>query len=45
MDAIEEGRFENTNKMLKPPASVYFHITEWNDHNHKDVAKETLKNV
>jgi hypothetical protein len=24
---------------------VDFHITEWNEHNHDDLAKEILKNV
>mgnify|MGYP006225909205 CR=1 FL=1 len=45
MDTIKEGRFEDTNKLFQNPQKVDFHITEWNDHNHEDIAKEILKNV
>ena len=45
MDTIKEGRFEDTNKLFQEPLNVDFHITEWNDHNHDDLAKELLKNV
>ena len=45
MDTIKEGRFEDTNKLFQNPQKVDFHITEWNDHNHKDIAEEILKNV
>ena len=45
MDTIKEGRFEDTNKLFQVPENVDFHITEWNDHNHDDLAKELLKNV
>ena len=45
MDTIKEGRFEDTNKLFQEPQNVDFHITEWNDYNHEDVAKELLKNV
>ena len=45
MDTIDEGRFEDTNKIFEPPSKVDFHIKEWNNHNHKDVAKEILKRV
>ncbi len=34
-----------TNKIFEPPSKVDFHIKEWNNHNHKDVAKEILKRV
>ena len=44
MDTIKEGRFEDTNKMFEKPSKVDFHITEMNDQNHTDIAKE-LKNV
>ena len=30
---------------VENPEKVDFHITEWNEHNHDDVAKEILKNV
>ena len=45
MDTIKEGRFEDTNQLFQNPQNVDFHITEWNDHNHEDIAKEILKNV
>ena len=45
MDTIKEGRYEDTNKMFQNPDKVNFHITEWNDNNHEDLAKEILKNV
>jgi len=45
MDTITEGRFEDTNKIFQAPVNVDFHIQEWNDRNHSDVAKEILKNV
>tara|TARA_B100001027_G_C15979937_1_gene203664 strand:- start:67 stop:477 length:411 start_codon:yes stop_codon:yes gene_type:complete len=45
MDTIKEGRFEDTNRLFESPDKVDFHITEWNDHNHSDIAKEILKNV
>ena len=44
MATITEGRFEDTNKMFEKPSKVDFHITEMNDQNHTDIAKE-LKNV
>ena len=45
MNTIKEGRFEDTNKLFENPEKVDFRITEWNDHNHEDIAKEILKNV
>jgi|TARA_B110000967_G_scaffold119498_1_gene122192 adenylylsulfate kinase len=45
MDTIEEGRFDDTNKMFEKPLSVDFHITELNDDNHKNISEELLKNV
>ena len=45
MDTITEGRYEDTNKLFQNPSKVDFHITEWNEHNHDDLAKEILKNV
>lgn len=43
MDTIKEGRFEDTNKIFQQPSNVDFHIKEWNDHNHVDIAKKILK--
>ena len=45
MDTIQEGRFEDTNKIFVKPENVDFHIKEWNEHNHEDIAKEILKDV
>ena len=45
MDTISEGRFEDTNKIFVKPTDCNFHITEWNDKNHKIIAAEILKDV
>ena len=45
MNTIKEGRYEDTNKLFQNPIKVDFHITEWNQHNHEDIAKEILENV
>ena len=45
MDTIKEGEFEDTNKMFEEPSSIDFHIKEWNDTNHIDIANKILKNV
>ena len=45
MDTIKEGRFEDTNKIFISPEQIDFHIIEWNDHNHSDIADRILKNV
>jgi|TARA_B100001105_G_C22336900_1_gene419431 adenylylsulfate kinase len=45
MDTIKEGIYEDTNKLFQNPVKVDFHITEWNQHNHEDIAKEILENV
>ena len=45
LDTIEKGRFEDTNALFEPPEKVDFHIKEWNDHNHEDIAKRIKENV
>ena len=45
LDTIQEGRFEDTNALFEPPQKVDFHIKEWNDHNHLDIAKKIKKDV
>ena len=40
MDTIKEGRFEDTNKLFQNPTNVDFHITEWNEKNHINIAHE-----
>ena len=39
MDTIKEGRFEDTNKLFERPEKVDFHIKEWNDKNHINIAQ------
>ena len=43
MDTIEEGRFEDTNKLFERPCNAEMRITEWNNNNHHDVAQEVLR--
>ena len=43
LDTIKEGRFENTNKLFQAPKNVDFHVKEWNDSNHKILAKKLLQ--
>ena len=45
LDTISSGRFEDTNKMFQKPESVDFHVTEWNETNHIEIAEKLLKNV
>ncbi len=43
MDTIKEGRFDDTNRIFEKPENVTFHITEWNDKNHINLAYEIKK--
>ena len=45
MDTIKEGRYEDTNKMFENPNEWDFRITEWNQVNHINLAKEINKSV
>ena len=40
MDTIKEGRFEDTNKLFQKPETVDYHIKEWNDKNHINIAHD-----
>ena len=40
MDTITEGRFADTNKLFQKPDSVDFHVREWNDKNHINIAHD-----
>ena len=40
MDTIKEGRFQDTNKIFVQPHNVDFHITEWNEKNHINIAHD-----
>jgi len=44
MDTITKGRFEDTNNIFTKPKHVDFHITEWNDKNHINIAHDLKKN-
>lgn len=43
MNTIKEGRYKDTNELFEPPDKVDFHITEFNTHNHDDIAKEIIR--
>ena len=45
LDTINEGRFEDTNAIFEKPEQVDYLVTEWNEHNHIDIAEEIKKNV
>ena len=40
VDTIKEGRFDDTNKIFVKPVNVDFHITEWNEKNHINIAHD-----
>lgn len=44
LDTIDEGRYEDTNKIFEKPNSVDFHIKEWKEDNHEFIARE-INNV
>lgn len=39
MDTIDEGRFEDTNKMFEPPKNVNYHVNKWFDDTHQQLLK------
>ena len=39
MDTIKEGRFEDTNKMFQIPTHYDYHVAEWFNDTHEQVAK------
>jgi hypothetical protein len=39
MDTIEEGRFEDTNKMFEKPTDVNYHVNGWFDDTHAQLVK------
>ena len=43
MDTIKEGRFDDTNKLFEIPKEVTYHVTEWNDKNHINIAFDIKK--
>ena len=45
LDTINEGRFDDTNKLFEKPENIDFRITGWNDKNHINIAADIKKNV
>jgi adenylylsulfate kinase len=46
MDTIQEGRFEDTNRMFEKPSRVDYHVSQWFDDTHRqlfDVFSHYLK--
>ena len=46
MDTIQEGRFEDTNRMFVPPTHVDYHVSKWFNDTHRqlfDVVSHYLK--
>jgi adenylylsulfate kinase len=39
MDTIEEGRFEDTNKMFESPAQWDYHVARWFDNTHEQLVQ------
>lgn len=39
MDTIEEGRFDDTNKIFQAPTKYDYHVAEWFDDTHKQLVK------
>tara|TARA_E500000178_G_scaffold329652_1_gene360772 strand:- start:208 stop:621 length:414 start_codon:yes stop_codon:yes gene_type:complete len=40
MDTISESRFADTNKLFQKPVNVTYHIKEWNNKNHINIAHD-----
>lgn len=45
MDTIQEGRFEDTNRMFEPPSKVDYHVKEWFTDTHEQLAKVVAKYI
>ena len=43
MDTIQEGRFEDTNKMFQAPTKFDYHVTQWFTDTHQQLS-EVVKN-
>ena len=43
MDTIKEGRFEDTNKLFETPSYCHYHVSEWFDDTHKQLAEVVQK--
>lgn len=45
MDTIDEGRFEDTNKMFQKPDGVDYHVTKWFDDTDETLADAVARHV
>lgn len=45
MDTIQEGRFEDTNKMFEKPAKCDYHVEGWFNDTHEQLAKVVAKYI
>ena len=45
MDTIKEGRFEDTNKMFQKPEHCDYHVSEWFNDTHEQLAKVVSKYI
>ena len=45
MDTIKEGRFEDTNKMFQKPVHCDYHVSEWFNDTHLQLAKVVSKYI
>lgn len=45
MDTIQEGRFEDTNKMFEKPAKCDYHVEGWFSDTHEQLAKVVAKYI
>lgn len=45
MDTIEEGRFEDTNKVFEKPTKVDYHVTKWFDNTDGTLADAIERHV
>ena len=45
MDTIEEGRFEDTNKIFEKPKSVDYHVTQWFDDTDERLADAVARHI
>jgi len=43
MDTIQEGRFEDTNKLFEPPANATYRVTDWDASWVTDIARDLIE--
>lgn len=45
MDTIQEGRFEDTNKLFEKPSVVNYHVTKWFDNTDETLADAIERHI